>query len=62
MWMDRHTGHYVFKYYLPCAAMVLVAAVSFVIDPAAVPGRTALLVTLFLVLSTIFANAQVMHH
>ena len=41
-------------YYLPSGLFVIVSWVSFLIPPEVVPGRMALLVTLFLVLINIF--------
>ena len=41
-------------YYLPSGLFVVVSWVSFLIPPEVVPGRMALLVTLFLVLINIF--------
>ena len=45
---------YLYIYYLPSGLFVAVSWVSFVIPPEVVPGRMALLVTLFLVLTNIF--------
>ena len=45
---------YLYIYYLPSGIFVVVSWVSFVIPPEVVPGRMALLVTLFLVLTNIF--------
>ena len=47
------------NYYLMCAMLVIVASINFVIDPKVVPGRAGLLVTLFLVLTKFFSDAQV---
>ena len=55
----RHSSPYVTKYFVPCFAMVLISFISFVIPPEAIPGRTGLLVTLFLVLVTVFRGAEV---
>ena len=53
-----HSTHiyfrYLYIYYLPSGLFVAVSWVSFVIPPEVVPGRMALLVTLFLVLTNIF--------
>ena len=43
-------------YYLPSTLFVITSWVSFLIPPEVVPGRMALLVTLFLVLINIFNN------
>ena len=45
-----------FTYYLPSTLFVITSWVSFLIPPEVVPGRMALLVTLFLVLINIFNN------
>ena len=50
---------YILRYFLPSSAMTVVSWVSFVIPPEAIPGRTGLLVTLFLVLTTMFTGIQV---
>ena len=47
------------NYHLMCATLVIVASINFVIDPIVVPGRAGLLVTVYLVLSTFFSDAQV---
>ena len=48
------TFRYLYIYYLPSGLFVVVSWVSFLIPPEVVPGRMALLVTLFLVLINIF--------
>ena len=48
------------NYNLMCAIIVLVSSVNFLVDPKVVPGRAGVLVTLFLVLTNFFCNAQVM--
>ena len=50
---------YVFKYYISCAAIVVISQISFLIPPDQVPGRIALLVTTFLILVNIFIGQQV---
>ena len=50
---------YVFKYYISCAAIVIISQISFLIPPDQVPGRIALLVTTFLILVNIFIGQQV---
>ena len=49
------------NYHLMCLMLVLVGSINFLIDPKVVPGRAGLLVTLFLVLTTFFSDAQVKH-
>ncbi len=50
---------FAFQYYLPCFGLVLTSWISFAVSPRAVPGRVALLITVFLVLTTFFMNALV---
>ena len=54
--LTRHYAKYLYIYYLPSALFVITSWVSFLIPPEVVPGRMALLVTLFLVLINIFNN------
>ena len=49
---------YIITYYLPSGLFVLVSWISFLIPPDIVPGRMALLITLFLVLVNIFNNVN----
>ena len=49
----------IINYHLMCAIIVLVSSVNFLVDPKIVPGRAGVLVTLFLVLTNFFCNAQV---
>lgn len=51
--MQRVFQPYLLRSYLPSAIFVVVSWVSFMIDPAVVPGRMALLVTLLLMLINI---------
>ena len=44
--------------YLPCIFFVTISCVSFLVRPELVPGRMALLVTLFLMLVNIFNTAR----
>ena len=46
-------------YHLMCAVLVLVSSINYVIDPTVVPGRAGLLITVYLVLTTFFSDAQV---
>ena len=57
--LHRRPGSYIMRYYLPSFAMAVVSWISFVIPPEAIPGRVGLLVTLFLVLTTLFTSLQV---
>jgi len=54
MVLNRHVSHYLITYYLPSGLFVVVSWISFVVPPDIIPGRMALLVTLFLVLVNIF--------
>jgi hypothetical protein len=45
----RHKLKYLYVYYLPSGLFVVVSWVSFLIPPEVVPGRMAMLITLFLV-------------
>ena len=47
------------NYHMMCVMLVLVGSINFLIEPNVVPGRAGLLVTLFLVLTNFFSNAQV---
>ena len=58
--MVHQPASFILQYFIPSFAMPVVSWVSFVIPPDAIPGRTGLLVTLFLVLSTMFAGIQVL--
>ena len=50
----RHKSKYLYVYYLPSGLFVVVSWASFLIPPDVVPGRMAMLITLFLVLINIF--------
>ncbi len=52
--LDRHYLKYLYVYYLPSGLFVVVSWASFLIPPEVVPGRMAMLITLFLVLINIF--------
>jgi len=58
MKLSRHVMSYIITYYLPSGLFVLVSWISFLIPPDIVPGRMALLITLFLVLVNIFNNVN----
>ncbi len=57
--LKRRSMPYFLQYYLPAIAIVILSQMSFLISPQQLPGRVALLVTLFLVLTNIFINQQV---
>ena len=54
MRLVRNSQKYLYIYYLPSGLFVMVSWVSFLIPPEVVPGRMAMLITLFLVLINIF--------
>lgn len=54
MILRRHVSHYIINYYLPSGLFVVVSWISFLVPAEIIPGRMALLVTLFLVLVNIF--------
>jgi hypothetical protein len=57
--LERYSSPFILKYHLPCCCLVLISLMSYFIPPNAIPGRIALLVTVFLVLNNIFNNHQV---
>ena len=52
--LSRKMMHYIVTCYLPSGMFVVVSWISFLVPPDIVPGRMALLVTVFLVLINIF--------
>jgi len=58
MILRRHFSHYVINYYLPSGLFVVVSWISFLVPADVIPGRMALLVTLFLVLVNIFNTGE----
>ena len=57
--LERIIQPYLLQYYIPCATIVLVSMISFLIPLTAIPGRVALVVTLFLTLTNIFTAEMV---
>ena len=57
--MERIIKPYIFQYYLPCIAIVVMSQISFIIPLSAIPGRVALVSTLFLSLTNIYINQMV---
>jgi hypothetical protein len=57
--LKRILRPFLMKYYLPSAAIVISSQISFIIPMTAIPGRTALLATLFLAQINIFTTQQV---
>ena len=59
MEINRKINSYVIQYYLPCASIVLVSSISFIIPLTAIPGRVSLVVTLFLTLTNLIIHQEV---
>lgn len=57
--LKRLIGPYLFQYYMPCFAIVIVSFISFIVPLSAIPGRIALVVTQFLTLTNIFIHQMV---
>ena len=57
--LKRTLRPFLMKYYLPCMATVISSQISFIIPISALPGRTALLATMFLALVNTFTAQQV---
>ena len=57
--IKRRIFPYVVQYYLPCASIVVISSVSFIIPLTAIPGRVSLVVTLFLTLSNLMIHLEV---
>ena len=57
--MRRILSPFLFQYYMPAASVVLVSQISLITE---IPGRTALLATLFLTLTNIFINHMVLSY
>lgn len=57
--MNRRMQHYAMECYIPCTTISVVAPVSFVISFESIPGRFALLMTLFLTLTNLCIYTQV---
>jgi hypothetical protein len=57
--LKRVVQPYMFQYYLPCAAIVVISQISFIIPIFAIPGRVPLVVTQFLTLTNIFISQMV---
>ena len=52
--LTRKLSRYIITWYLPSGIFVIVSWISFLIPPEIVPGRMALIITVFLVLVNIF--------
>ena len=57
--LERIIQPYLYQYYFPTIAIVIVSQISFLIPLTALPGRVALVVTQFLTLSNIFIHEMV---
>ena len=54
--LDRHPVKHLLSYYFPSLIFVMVSWISFIIPPQVIPGRMTLLLTLLLVLMTMFGT------
>ena len=59
MRFERRFKDYFYRYFLPCILIVTASTISFIIPLSALPGRLALVVTLFLTLTNMFLLARV---
>ena len=59
MTLRRIIQPYLFQYYFPCIAIVLISQIGFMIPLSAIPGRVALVTTQFLTLTNIFISQTV---
>ena len=57
--LKRKISAYLYTYYLPCLAIVVVSQVSFILPLSSIPGRIGLVVTQFLTLTQIFISQMV---
>ena len=57
--LTRQIQPFIYKFYIPCIAIVIASFLSFVIPLNATPGRIALIVTQFLTLTNIFIHQMV---
>ena len=57
--LKRILSPFIYRYYLPCGAIVMVSQISFIIPLTAIPGRVALVVTQFLTLTNLFIHQMV---
>ena len=57
--MKRILAAFLFQYYIPCIAIVLVSQTTFMVPLSAIPGRIALGVTQFLALTNLYIHQQV---
>ena len=57
--MTRQIEPYIYKYYIPCTAIVVTSFFSFMIPLTAIPGRVAVVVTPLLTVTNIFVHHMV---
>ena len=57
--LQRLVQPYIFQYYIPSAAIVVVSHISFIIPITSIPGRVGLVATQFLTLTNIFIHQMV---
>ena len=57
--LKRIVEPYLYQYYFPCMAIVVVSQISFIIPLSSIPGRVALTVTQFLTLTNLFIHQMV---
>ncbi len=57
--LSRNRWPYIWSYFVPVTGLVLVGSISFWIPTEVIPGRVGLLVTLSLVLISVFNIVQV---
>jgi hypothetical protein len=57
--LKRLIYSYVYQYYLPCFAIVVVSSISFIVPLSSMPARVTLVVTQFLTLTNIFIHQMV---
>ena len=57
--LERIIHPYLYQYYFPCIAIVVVSHISLIIPISAIPGRITLAVTQFLTLTNIFIHFMV---
>ena len=60
--LKRIIQPYLYQYYFPSIAIVIVSFISFIIPLSAIPGRIVLVVTQFLTLTNLFIHQMVSHY
>ena len=59
VYLRRKVTPFAIQYYIPCAAIVMLTQISFIVPISSIPGRVVLLITEFLTLINIFIHQQV---